>query len=62
MTTKIYEKSFISFKRHLADYLPQLERAISAIKVLETTDPDSEAFSLGTCRFARRINCPRTLF
>lgn len=45
LTTKIYEKSFISFKRQMADYRPQLEQAISAIKVLETTDPDSEAFS-----------------
>lgn len=45
MTTKTDEKSFISLKRHLANYLPQLEQAISAIKILETTDPTSEAFS-----------------
>jgi hypothetical protein len=45
MTTKTYEKSFVSFKRHLADYLPQLERAIVAIKTLEVSDPNSEAFS-----------------
>ena len=45
MTTKIYEKSFISLKRHLADYRPQLERAIAAIKMLEVSDPNSEEFS-----------------
>ncbi|MBW4693229.1 MAG: hypothetical protein KME27_15860 [Lyngbya sp. HA4199-MV5] len=45
MTTKTYEKSFISLKRHLADYLPQLEQAISAIRVLETTALDPEALS-----------------
>jgi len=45
MTTKIYEKSFVSLRRHMADYLPQLERAISAIKILETADPASETFS-----------------
>jgi hypothetical protein len=45
MTVKIYEKSFISFKRHLTEYRPQLEKAIAAIKVLEATDLNSEEFS-----------------
>ncbi len=45
MTTEIHEKSFISFKWHMAEYLPYLERAIAAVKTLETTDPSSEGFS-----------------
>lgn len=45
MTIEIYEKSFISLKRHMAEYLPYLERAIAAIKVLETTDADSAEYS-----------------
>ena len=45
MSTKIDEKSFVSFKRHLVDYLPQLERAIVVIKTLEVSDPNSEAVS-----------------
>ncbi|GAB4343378.1 MAG: hypothetical protein OHK0047_35900 [Leptolyngbyaceae cyanobacterium] len=45
MTIEIYEKSFISLKRHIAEYLPYLEKAIAAIKILETTDADSEEFS-----------------
>jgi hypothetical protein len=45
MTTKAYEKSFVSLQRHMAEYLPQLEKAIAAIKVLETTDLNSEEFS-----------------
>jgi hypothetical protein len=40
-----FEKSLISLKRHMADYRPQLERAIAAIQVLEATDPNSEEFS-----------------
>jgi hypothetical protein len=45
MTGKTYEKSFTSLKRHMAEYLPQLEKAIVAIKQLETTDSNSEEFS-----------------
>lgn len=45
MMTTAFEKSFISLKRHLKEYLPQLESAISAIKTLETSDPNSEEFS-----------------
>ncbi|MBW4421339.1 MAG: hypothetical protein KME13_19260 [Myxacorys californica WJT36-NPBG1] len=44
MTTAL-EKSFISLKRHLSEYAPQLEKAIVAIKLLETADPNSEEFS-----------------
>jgi hypothetical protein len=39
------EKSFISLKRHMAEYLPKLEIAIAAIKQLENNDPNSELFS-----------------
>ncbi len=35
----------MSLKRHIADYLPYLEKAQNAIKILESTDPDSEEFS-----------------
>jgi hypothetical protein len=45
MMTTALEKSFISLKRHMAEYLPQLEKAIAAIKTLETSDPNSEEFS-----------------
>ncbi|NJP10383.1 MAG: hypothetical protein HC866_13645 [Leptolyngbyaceae cyanobacterium RU_5_1] len=45
MTTKTYEKSFVSLKRHMAEYLRQLEKAIAAIKMLETADSNSEEFS-----------------
>jgi hypothetical protein len=45
MTTEIFEKSFTSLKRHMGEYVPYLEQAIAAIKVLETTDPNSEEFS-----------------
>jgi hypothetical protein len=45
MTTEIFEKSFTSLKRHMEEYVPYLEQAIAAFKVLETTDPDFEEFS-----------------
>lgn len=45
MMTTALEKSFISLKRHIGEYLPQLESAIAAIKQLESTDPNSEEFS-----------------
>ncbi len=44
MTTTI-EKSFLSLKRHMAEYLPQFERAIAAIHTLNNADPESEEFS-----------------
>lgn len=45
MMTTALEKSFISLKRHIGEYLPQLESAIVAIKQLKSTDPNSEEFS-----------------
>jgi len=45
MTTVAYQKSLVSLQRHLADYRTYLERAIAAVKILETTDPASEEFS-----------------
>jgi hypothetical protein len=44
MMTRL-DQSFTSLKRHMTEYLPQLETAIAAIKQLESTDPNSEAFS-----------------
>ncbi|UBF25003.1 hypothetical protein K9N68_25695 [Kovacikia minuta CCNUW1] len=43
--TITYDKSLELLKVHLSEYRPQLERAIAAIKVLETTDLNSEEFS-----------------
>ncbi|MBE9012598.1 hypothetical protein IQ250_20570 [Pseudanabaenaceae cyanobacterium LEGE 13415] len=40
-----FQQSFTSLKRHMAEYRPQLEKAIAAIEKLEATDPDSEEFS-----------------
>jgi hypothetical protein len=31
-------------KRHMAEYQPQLQKAIAAIAVLENTDPESDEF------------------
>lgn len=39
------EKSLTSLKRHLAEYRPYLEKALAAVTILETTNPQSEAFS-----------------
>ena len=44
-TTTLYEKSLTSLRRHLEEYRPQLEKALAAVKVLETAAPDSEEFS-----------------
>lgn len=41
----LFEKSLTSLKRHIAEYRPQLERAMSAIEVLQSADPNSEEFS-----------------
>lgn len=43
--TVTYDKTLELLKVHLAEYVPQLETALAAIKVLETADPDSEDFS-----------------
>ncbi len=40
-----FEKSLTSLNRHLADYRPQLEQAIKAIEILQSTDSNSEEFS-----------------
>ncbi|WP_448570340.1 hypothetical protein [Trichothermofontia sp.] len=45
MTTELFDRALMSLKRHIADYLPYLEKAQNAIKILESTDPDSEEFS-----------------
>lgn len=45
MTQATSEKSFIKLKRHLAEYRPQLEKAMRAIQVLETADTESEEFA-----------------
>lgn len=43
--TVTYANSLALLKAHLADYQPQLERAIAALHILQTADPNSEAFS-----------------
>lgn len=43
--TVTYDKSLEILKVHLAEYRPQLEQALAAVKVLETAAPDSEEFS-----------------
>jgi hypothetical protein len=43
--TPVFEKSLTSLHRHMAEYLPQLETAIAAIKILNNSDPNSEEFS-----------------
>ncbi len=43
--TVIYGKFLISLKRHLADYHAYLEKALAAVKILETVEPQSEEFS-----------------
>lgn len=40
----IYKQPIDRLKRHMAEYQPQLQRAIKAIAVLENTDPDSDEF------------------
>lgn len=43
--TVTYANSLALLKAHLADYQPQLERAIAALNTLQTADPNSEDFS-----------------
>jgi hypothetical protein len=45
MTQAISQSSLTRLKRYLADYRPQLEKAIAAIQTLETADADEESFS-----------------
>jgi hypothetical protein len=45
MTQAISQSSLSRLKRYLADYRPQLEKAIAAIQILEAPDADEEAFS-----------------
>ncbi len=45
MTTLVLDRSLTSLKRHLNEYLPQLQAAIVAINHLQKGDPDSEEFS-----------------
>ena len=43
--TLVFNKSLALLKVHLAEYRPQLEKAIAAVKTLETATPGSEEFS-----------------
>ncbi|HSM82669.1 MAG TPA: hypothetical protein VLS96_13340 [Nodosilinea sp.] len=45
MTQAISQSSIARLKRFLAEYRPQLEKAIVAIQTLETSDADEESFS-----------------
>jgi hypothetical protein len=39
-----YKQPIDRLKRHMAEYQPQLKRAIAAINILETANPDSDEF------------------
>jgi hypothetical protein len=43
--TAIYKKPFDRLEIFLDEYQPQLEKALNAIKIIISTDPDSEDFS-----------------
>jgi len=43
--TVTYAKSLELLRVHLSEYRPQLERALAAIRTLETAELDSDAFS-----------------
>ncbi len=45
MTRTVSPSSLTRLKRYLAEYLPQIEKAIAAIQTLETPDTDEESFS-----------------
>jgi ABC-type transporter Mla subunit MlaD len=45
MTQATSNGSMSRLKNYLNDYRPQLERAIAAIQVLETSDSESEEFA-----------------
>ncbi len=40
----IYKLPIDRLKRHMAEYQPQLKRAIAAIAILEKADPESDEF------------------
>ncbi len=40
----VYKQPIDRLKRHMAEYQPQLKRAIDAIAILENTDPESDEF------------------
>jgi hypothetical protein len=43
--TTIYKNPFKRLEFFLNEYQPQLEKALNAIQVVKSTDPDSEEFS-----------------
>jgi len=45
MTSAISQSSMDRLQRYLTEYRPQLEKAITAVQILETPDVDEEAFS-----------------
>lgn len=42
--TITYDQSFAKLQRYLLDYKPQLQKALAAIQVLDTADPQSNEF------------------
>jgi hypothetical protein len=44
--TTIYKNPFKRLEIFLNEYQPQLEKALNAIQVVKSSDPDSEEFSL----------------
>ena len=45
MTSGISQSSMDRLQRYLTEYRPQLEKAITAVQVLEIPDVDEETFS-----------------
>ncbi|MGF1516610.1 MAG: hypothetical protein ACFCVB_02225 [Nodosilinea sp.] len=45
MTQAVSNLSLVRLKRHLGEYRPQLEKALLAIQVLETSSSESEEFA-----------------
>ena len=45
MTQAISQSSLTRLNRYLADYRPQLEKALKAIQILESSNADEESFS-----------------
>ena len=43
--TTIYKDPFKRLEHFLNEYQPQLEKALNAIQVVKSSDPDSEEFS-----------------
>ena len=41
----MYKHPFERLERFLDEYQPQLEKALKAIQIIKTTDPNSEEFS-----------------